>query len=63
MKKNIEDFPLILNAKHVSEVLGVSRKKAYAIMNSEGFPLVRLGHSKRVEKEKFFSWLDRQANN
>jgi hypothetical protein len=60
MKKNIEDFPLILNAKHISEITGVSLKKAHEIMNHSDFPLIRLGKSKKVKRDGFFEWLDKQ---
>jgi hypothetical protein len=55
---NQNDYPLILTAKHLSEILSISKRKAYEIMEFEGFPLVRLGRSKRVGRDAFFTWLE-----
>ncbi len=43
-----EDYPLILKAEHVAEILGISKRKAYEVMDYTNFPLVRIGRSKRV---------------
>jgi predicted DNA-binding transcriptional regulator AlpA len=59
---NKEDFPITLTAKHVSQILGISLRVAYDIMEGEDFPLVRIGRHKKVHKDKFFEWMDRQAN-
>jgi hypothetical protein len=61
MKNNIEELPIILNAKNISEIMGVSLKTAYELMNDKNFPLIRVGKIKRVEREKFFVWLGKQA--
>jgi excisionase family DNA binding protein len=57
-----EQYPLILNAAHIAEIMGVSKRIAYEIMEYKGFPLVRVGRLKRVNKESFFNWLDSQSN-
>lgn len=59
---NREQYPLVLTVKEVSEILGVGKIRAYEIMDTDGFPLVKLGRSKRVPREKFFEWLDNQAS-
>ncbi len=60
--KTTTDYPLILTADHVAEIMGVCKRIAYEIMEHKGFPLIRVGRLKRVHKEAFFSWLDKQAN-
>lgn len=56
------NYPLILEVSHIQEILGVSKRRAYEIMDIEGFPLLRLGRSKRVPRDKFFEWLNNQAS-
>lgn len=53
-----EDYPLILKAEHVAEILGISKRKAYEVMDYTNFPLVRIGRSKRVGRDAFFQWID-----
>jgi excisionase family DNA binding protein len=53
-----EDYPLILKANHVAEILSVSRRKAYEVMDCSTFPLVKIGRSKRVSRDAFFKWLE-----
>lgn len=56
------DYPLILNADHVAEIMGVSKRIAYELMEYKGFPLIRVGRLKRVNREAFFGWLESRAN-
>jgi excisionase family DNA binding protein len=60
--KSTTDYPLILTVDHVSEIMGVSKRIAYEMMEYKGFPLIRIGRLKRVNREAFFSWLEKQAN-
>jgi excisionase family DNA binding protein len=57
---SFKNNPNILTAKEIAEILQVSRRKAYEIMELKSFPLVRIGRSKRVSKEKFFEWISHQ---
>ncbi|MET3291827.1 UNVERIFIED_CONTAM: putative DNA-binding transcriptional regulator AlpA [Brevibacillus sp. OAP136] len=56
----IEQYPLVLNANHLAEIIGVSKRVAYEIMDKTGFPLIRIGRCKRVSREAFFKWLNEQ---
>lgn len=61
------DYPLVLSAKEVAEILGVSKRVAYEVMDYKGFPLIRINGAKgtkRVQRDAFFNWLDnfQQAN-
>jgi excisionase family DNA binding protein len=60
--KNTTDYPLILTAEHVSEIMGISKRIAYEMMEYKGFPLIRVGRLKRVNRDSFFGWLENQAN-
>lgn len=53
-------YPTVLRAKEVAEILGVSERRAYEIMDLKGFPLIRIGRSKRVNQQSFFKWLEQQ---
>ncbi|MBR8644210.1 helix-turn-helix domain-containing protein [[Brevibacterium] frigoritolerans] len=63
MPKNIEDYPMILTAVHLSEILCVSKPTAYELMEQKSFPLIKIGRSKRVLKNEFFQWLSQQQVN
>lgn len=60
MHKSLEDYPVILTAEHIAEILMVSKPTAYELMEQTSFPLIRIGRSKRVLKDKFFNWLSQQ---
>ncbi|MCD7034343.1 helix-turn-helix domain-containing protein [Metabacillus sp. GX 13764] len=57
-----ENFPFTMTAKHVAEILGIGPKKAYEIMEEKGFPLIRIGRHKKVNREAFFNWLESHSN-
>ncbi|WP_018764087.1 helix-turn-helix domain-containing protein [Bacillus sp. 105MF] len=59
--KTINDYPLVLTAVHVSEILGISKRVAYEIMEYKDFPLVRVGRQKRVGRDAFFNWLESRS--
>jgi len=56
----VEDYPLVLHAHHLAEIIGVSKRIAYEIMERTGFPLIRIGRCKRVSRDAFFKWLNEQ---
>lgn len=58
MKK--EDYPLLLTAVEVSEILGISKRVAYTTMDEKDFPLIRIRRTKRVNRDDFFNWLDQR---
>jgi excisionase family DNA binding protein len=52
--RNPDELPAVLNAKHIQEVLGLSRLKTYEVIHSAGFPALRFGRTIRVPKVAFF---------
>ncbi|GIO10082.1 hypothetical protein J31TS6_61100 [Brevibacillus reuszeri] len=58
--RNVEDYPLVLTATHIAEIIGVSKRICYEIMDKPGFPLIRIGRCKRVTREALFKWLNEQ---
>lgn len=56
-------YPIVLKAEHISEILGCSKRVAYEIMEQQDFPLVRMGRLKRVGRDAFFEWFSRRSVN
>ncbi len=59
---SINDYPIMLKVNHVAEVLGISSRKAYDIMDQKGFPLVKIGRKKVVPRDAFFNWLEKEVS-
>lgn len=55
---NIEEMPIVLQAKHVQMILGISRGKTYEVMKSNDFPTIYIGKRMVVTREAFFEWLN-----
>lgn len=53
-----EELPLVLNAKDIQSILGISKGKTYELMNSKDFPTIYLNRRMVVSKESFFEWLN-----
>jgi len=63
MKNNFTSYdqlPLALSAEDVSQVLGISRANAYALMHSKGFPTLKIGKRITVPKDKLMEWMEKQ---
>jgi excisionase family DNA binding protein len=54
------NLPEVLKAKDVSTFLNVSSRYAYEIMERNDFPTLRIGRTKRVMKQDFLNWLEKQ---
>lgn len=60
--KTRNDYPLVLTVKEVMEILGIGRRKAYALMDQTDFPCIKIGEKlKRVNRDAFFDWMDKQS--
>ena len=55
-----DQLPLALSAEDVSQVLGISRANAYALMHSKGFPTLKIGKRMTVPKDKLMEWMEKQ---
>ncbi len=56
--KEPKDFPLALTASDIAKILGLSRAGAYNLLNTQGFPTLRVGKRKIVMRDKFIAWVD-----
>lgn len=53
------EHKLLLTIPETAEALGLSRSTVYnTLLHREDFPVVRLGGSVRVNREKLQAWLD-----
>ena len=55
-----DQLPLALSAEDVSQVLGISRANAYALMHSKGFPTLKIGKRMTVPKDRLIEWMEKQ---
>lgn len=56
-----DSLPLILQAKDIQMILGISKGKTYEIMNSADFPTIHLNKRMVVSKDKFYEWLNKDS--
>jgi excisionase family DNA binding protein len=54
-------LPLMLKAHHIKGITGLSRVKVYALLNTQGCPIIRFGRAIRIPRDAFFRWLEQQA--
>ncbi|MBR5222032.1 MAG: helix-turn-helix domain-containing protein [Clostridia bacterium] len=59
--KNYDDLPLMLDAKVLSNVLGISRSSAYELLKKEGFPALRIEGRVVVPRDKFIEWVEQNT--
>lgn len=55
--KEIEEFPPILQARHIQELLGVCEAVAYQIMHTQDCPTIKLGKRMVVPRDDFWDFL------
>lgn len=56
------EHKLLLTIPETAEALGLSRSTVYnTLLHREDFPVVRLGGSVRVNREKLQEWLDKRT--
>ena len=59
--KSYEELPLLLNAKQLAELMGVSISTAYELMREKGFPTLKIGKRIVVPKEELRAWISEQV--
>lgn len=60
MPKSKDDYPLVLTVKEVMEILHIGQRVAYALMDHTDFPTIKIGKLKRVNRDSFFDWIQKQ---
>jgi excisionase family DNA binding protein len=52
--------PILLTIAQVSKSLGLSRTKIYALIATEGLPVIRFGRAVRVSPTSLQQWLQQR---
>lgn len=58
---SFDQVPVVIDAKTLSKVMGISQSKAYELFRSKGFPCIAIGKRKIVPKDKLIEWLNKSA--
>jgi excisionase family DNA binding protein len=61
MNEKLENYPTVLNAAQLAEILNVSKATAYQLLHMESFPTLRIGKRLMVPKEKMVRWIDENS--
>lgn len=56
--KSNDELPLTMTAKDIAGYLNISLTSGYNLMNSKGFPVLKLGKQLRVTRDNFLNWLN-----
>ena len=59
MENKKSNTPEILSAKDLQD-MGFSRSMSYALFNRADVPVIHIGKSKFIRREKFLEWLAEQ---
>ncbi|MDE6746774.1 MAG: hypothetical protein K2J72_09065 [Oscillospiraceae bacterium] len=59
MSERKNEFPEMLTAEDLQN-FGFTRSMAYAFLNREDVPVIRIGKRKFIRNEKFYEWLEEQ---
>jgi len=53
-----EGLPDLLTVKEVQDALRLSRARAYELVSTEDFPVMKIGRSLRIPKDLLVNWLE-----
>ena len=59
MSERKNEFPEMMTAEDLQN-FGFTRSMAYAFLNREDVPVIRVGKRKFIRREKFYEWLEEQ---
>lgn len=48
----------VYTVKDIQEILNIGKNTAYQLINSNPFPVIRIGKTYRIPKEAFDRWLN-----
>lgn len=58
MYKEVDDLPITFGPVELAAILGISRNKAYDLVNQPDFPKYRVGRKIVISKKHFIKWMD-----
>ena len=56
------EYPEVMSARDLASFLHISRAGAYNLLNSKGFPTLRIGSRKLVTRENLLVWMGKHTN-
>jgi excisionase family DNA binding protein len=56
----MNSLPEVLKAPDIATFLNVSKRFAYSMMERNDFPTIKIGRSKRVMRDDFLNWVEKQ---
>lgn len=59
MSERKNEYPEMMTAEDLQN-FGFTRSMAYAFLNREDVPVIKIGKRKFIRKEKFYEWLEEQ---
>ena len=59
MSERKNEFPEMLTAEDLQN-FGLTLSMAYAFLNRDDVPVIKIGKRKFIRKEKFYEWLEEQ---
>ena len=57
----IDSLPLVMTPVDVARVLGVSKTTVYEVFHSKDFPSIKIGKQYRVQRDRFFVWMNEKS--
>jgi hypothetical protein len=60
MNKN--ELPEVLTPKHIQNILGLSRRGTYDLLENPPFHVARVGRLYKISKQVFYNWLEGEKN-
>lgn len=55
-KVTIDELPEVLVVKHIQKFLGIGRPQSYQLVNSNAFPVRKVGGRILIPKKTFLEW-------
>lgn len=59
---SLSELPAVMKASDLQSFFGISRTAAYRLLHTPGFPVIRVGSSLRIPREKLVRWIDSQTD-
>jgi excisionase family DNA binding protein len=57
-----ENMKSILTVEDIAHILKIGKSKAYNLLKSEGFPVIKIGRQLRVSSTAFQDWINKQCS-
>ncbi len=54
----LDEMPLIMTVPDVGGIMGISKVKAYELVKTDGFPIIKVGRRITIPKPAFERWLN-----